>query len=54
MPKTYLITGATGIGTETARAAFPGLEAMRIGVQRFIAAREEDQCERRSLKSCAI
>lgn len=44
MPKTYLITGASGIGAETAKQLVKADRGANR-VQLFIAAREEDQCK---------
>jgi NAD(P)-dependent dehydrogenase (short-subunit alcohol dehydrogenase family) len=44
MPRTYLITGASGIGAETAKQLVKA-ERSANSVQLFIAAREEDQCK---------
>jgi NAD(P)-dependent dehydrogenase (short-subunit alcohol dehydrogenase family) len=43
MPKTYLITGASGIGAETARMLARDSQSSG-GVQLFIAARTEEKC----------
>jgi NAD(P)-dependent dehydrogenase (short-subunit alcohol dehydrogenase family) len=44
MPRTYLITGASGIGAETAKQLVKA-ERGANSVQLFIAAREEDKCK---------
>jgi NAD(P)-dependent dehydrogenase (short-subunit alcohol dehydrogenase family) len=44
MPRTYLITGASGIGAETAMQLVKA-ERGANGVQLFIAAREEESCK---------
>ena len=49
--KTYLITGASGIGAETAKQLVQA-ERGATRVQLFIAAREEDRAARPSLTNC--